>query len=71
MVQWLGRHAFMAKHVDREGRSHKRSGAAKINKIKTSLCKKKKKTLRKNYAILDAKSEVEPLGCRPGKLLLT
>ena len=44
MVQWLGLHAFTAKHVASEGISHKLSAAAKINKIKTSLLKKKKKT---------------------------
>ena len=60
MVQWLGLHAFTAKHVASEGRSHKLSAAAKINKIKTSLLKKKK-LKGKKYAFLDAKSEVESL----------
>lgn len=68
MVQWLGLHVFTAKHVAREERSHRLSGAAKINKIKTSLYIKKKKLEGKKYAFLDSKSEVEPLGSGPGNL---
>lgn len=63
MVQWLGLHVFTAKHVAREGRSHKLSGAAKINKIKNIfLYIKKKKKLEGKTCISGLKSEVEPLG---------